>query len=552
MLLFAGAAPARAQAEFAPGSTCHATAQTPASAASARWNCEQRDWSIDEPYALMRFDLRGTDNRQPEVLTSRLVKFIAMQVTVIGSDGRKSSATYRSQDAKFGTSDWVMQFDLPAYDGPADAILVEIDRPARPLLLSSLAVAKTPTDTPQSLRMELMIAMMCGVLLVPLVFNFAFFRVLRERFLLWHVVAVLFMLTQTFVTSGLVNRFFDFSLETLVLLAVTTFNGAIISAAMVAANIIEPGKLDAWHRNLLRSIGLLILPVQLVYLDMGDLRPFASDIYYISFIPVVLLYVSTLWIAARRGSRVVWFQIVAWTPLLAVGSTRIVSALGATDALLTLQLHQHIAITLEVVITSLGVADRFMVLKRQRDRAYEESRTFETLAERDPLTGLMNRRLIENRFEALRAEGFTSLAAVDLDHFKDINDTYGHGVGDDVLRAVAKALQPDAETLVVRLGGEEFLVLLKGDDPLRRAEQRRQAITTRVAHDVPELSSPVTASMGLVEIPGDAIPDADFALIYERADRLLYEAKEAGRNRTVSERMKVFKPRKADRRRVAA
>src|SRR5690606_12685904 len=108
-------------------------------------------------------------------------------------------------------------------------------------------------------------------------------------------------------------------------------------------------------------------------------------------------------------------------------------------------------------------------LRREHDRVEAEARKLGQLAERDALTGLMNRRAIERRFAGLRRTGFNTIAVLDLDHFKAINDIHGHGKGDEVLRAVARALAPDSECLAVRMGGEEFMLLLRGRDGLRRA-----------------------------------------------------------------------------------
>jgi diguanylate cyclase (GGDEF)-like protein len=125
-----------------------------------------------------------------------------------------------------------------------------------------------------------------------------------------------------------------------------------------------------------------------------------------------------------------------------------------------------------------------------------------------------------------------------------------------VLQAVAAALEPDDDTLVLRMGGEEFMLLLRGRNALQRAEARRQAITARVARDVEGLDRPQTASMGLVDVPRDAVPVAGFAELYARADQLLYDAKQAGRNRMISEKMTLFgahrhNRRKTDRRAAA-
>lgn len=168
----------------------------------------------------------------------------------------------------------------------------------------------------------------------------------------------------------------------------------------------------------------------------------------------------------------------------------------------------------------------------------------------DPLTGLADRRTFHARLEeALARPGTPELALmlIDLDRFKSVNDTHGHVMGDAVLRAAADALEPDEDTLAIRLGGEEFLLLLRGTDVATRAERRRQAIAVRVASRMPGLDRVVTASMGLVEQPAGARVLTDFKAFYGHCDRLLYEAKHAGRNRTMSERIQGFAGGRASR-----
>jgi diguanylate cyclase (GGDEF)-like protein len=162
------------------------------------------------------------------------------------------------------------------------------------------------------------------------------------------------------------------------------------------------------------------------------------------------------------------------------------------------------------------------------------------VAGRDPLTGLRNRRSIERRVDELFRIGFRTMAVIDLDQFKSVNDTHGHAVGDVVLRSAAGALIDDRDTKAIRMGGEEFLLLLRGPEPAARAERCRRAISARVAADVPGLDRVVTASMGLVEHDTGGTLEIAFGTLYERCDRLLYEAKRLGRNRTMKEKVTGF------------
>jgi diguanylate cyclase (GGDEF)-like protein len=165
-------------------------------------------------------------------------------------------------------------------------------------------------------------------------------------------------------------------------------------------------------------------------------------------------------------------------------------------------------------------------------RLRRRSQVMQRLAHTDELTGLPNRRDVLNRLDQVLARGVRcALVIVDLDHFKRINDTYGHPAGDAVLRAAAEVLRPvgQAPAALGRLGGEEFVLVLPGTDAdAARAigERLRQSIEAMDLRQVVP-GSPVTTSVGLtVGLPGD-----DASELLRRADRALYLAKARGRNR---------------------
>jgi len=176
-------------------------------------------------------------------------------------------------------------------------------------------------------------------------------------------------------------------------------------------------------------------------------------------------------------------------------------------------------------------------LRRSRDAVEERNAQLEQLATTDPLTGIANRRTLLERLataiESARAERSPlGCVMVDIDHFKQVNDTYGHSAGDAVIRAVAHALRKACrkEDLAARLGGEEFVLLLPGLDAEAAfdvAERVRIAVIALAAGD--ELAVPtLSASFGVVEL----VPDMEgTAGILDAADQALYIAKQGGRNR---------------------
>jgi len=544
-------APAAGASQFPWGTVCHttATANETYSVLAAqpwRWQCADRDWSTGEAKAFVRFDLRGTpEPAAPLGFLTRLTRFERMTLSLVDRSGRVlATRNVTEADMRPATNDWQMSVALPRSPEPAEAVIVEFVGARHAGMLSDARLVTASADTPTMQRQELLIAGLCGLLFMPLILNFAFYRVLRDRFLLWHALAVVFMIVQTLVTSGLINRFATLSVASLCVLSAVSWGGGIAAAALFSADFMEPGKLMARHRKALRLTAVWIPCWTAFYLLAdGPLRSWAAPLYFLSFIPVLGIFTWVMTAAKRRGSRAVNFQIAAWLPIMLVGAIRILSMLGLTGSVLELQLEQHAALGLEVIITTLGAADRFVTMRRQRDRAWAQSRRFEELAERDPLTGLFNRRGVEERFAELHADGFDTMAVIDLDNFKQVNDLHGHAKGDDVLRAAALALAPDEDTLAMRMGGEEFILLLRGKDVLARAERRRQAIALRIAAEVDGLERVVTASMGLVQHPPGGAIMCDFSVLYSHCDRLLYEAKRAGRNRTMSERLQSFGPK---------
>lgn len=171
--------------------------------------------------------------------------------------------------------------------------------------------------------------------------------------------------------------------------------------------------------------------------------------------------------------------------------------------------------------------------------ARRASEHFREMAHRDALTGLHNRRYINERLPALLGDAAVrrtplSLAIVDLDHFKRVNDTLSHSTGDTVLQHVAELLMEAAAApaIAARMGGEEFLLIFPGVDTAEAAQRCEQLRLRIRAHGWEPITGtvPVTTSIGVTTTAdGRITPSA----MLSQADRNLYAAKRAGRDRVV-------------------
>lgn len=186
----------------------------------------------------------------------------------------------------------------------------------------------------------------------------------------------------------------------------------------------------------------------------------------------------------------------------------------------------------------------FAETSHELDKIRDSLKLAEQRSNTDALTGLANRRSLDEFFRlaliaAMERGEPLSVLMIDIDHFKNFNDSYGHQVGDQVLRLVAKVLQDNVRDvdLAARYGGEELIAVLPGTDLIgcatvaerirRRVSEAR--LTRRTTGE--EISS-VTVSIGVAQF---RLAESAEAMI-ERCDRALYQAKQSGRNRTVTER----------------
>jgi len=249
-----------------------------------------------------------------------------------------------------------------------------------------------------------------------------------------------------------------------------------------------------------------------------------------------------IWPPLLWGGLVYLFAYVLLPPHAADVFNFVYFALLLTSSLIALQLghrghqlgHEQMNDLLQIYLSNLAylwVTRLFLAFALQAEAEREHARRLQQLADTDSLTGAFSRRrfleLMGAAIENLGDGGVFSFILLDLDNFKEINDTHGHPVGDKVLIRCAKRIRHNLrdDDVLGRLGGEEFGILLPNvglTEAEKLADRLRQSIEAP-ADDAPA----VTASFGVVE----ARSDCTISGLLTRADRALYRAKWAGKNR---------------------
>ncbi|WP_239017874.1 sensor domain-containing diguanylate cyclase [Sphingomonas aracearum] len=367
-----------------------------------------------------------------------------------------------------------------------------------------------------------------GMCLALLVYNLALWAALRQRFQPAYCFLLLCLLGYAISSSGALGQWtgMDNNLR-------LRLNAVLLAASGIAAILFARAFFErpVFNRTLRRASTIAMAAVGATSLCYSVLAPwhmglFDRGISY-SFLMLVSVAPWVLWRAWRCRSAYLLLFALAWGVPIAVAGLRIAAALNLIGWSFWVDNSTLLSMALEALLTSLAVSYRILLLSRERDEAREQEIAARLLADTDPLTGLLNRRAFLR--DAIGREGEQSLLLVDVDHFKRVNETIGHDGGDEVLRIVARTLRQvaGAGALIARLGGEEFAVL----KPFREAADGEELLASLRAARMP-FDLTVTASAGACIGPLES--EVDWKHLYHHADRALFEAKKAGRDRARS------------------
>jgi len=478
-----------------------------------------------------------------------------MQVHAVLDDGTILSSDYSGQAL---VRNWrpkgyyglpIPGSETPAVRSRIQDIIVAVDDPKVVSAISLIKLASKAKWDGLILPLSIMFAALCGMAIMPLIYNVFFYGALRHSFMLWHSLMIGATVAYTFSSSGLIFIFFpETSLITKMMINYWSLAIGVGASGFFLLRFVEQGKIAPWLQGLIAVTSMLPIFVTAWVLPIdGGYSMDARNYYHASFLPVFFVVLYAMGHALRRGSRAIWFQIAGWTPIILFSLDRVARGMDLYIGWPVLDYGLYFMLVLETVILALGVANRILHLRRRHEHTLRQQAELAVLADTDGLTMLHNRRSFEREFERSQHEWrYSHLAIIDIDFFKRVNDRYGHEIGDTVLRVVGSTLNATPH-FAARIGGEEFTLLMQMDSREKRKNYAAnmlaeicQMLIQAIDEEVPEIREPITFSVGLATIGRRA----SLRSVMATADRRLYDAKNNGRNQIVWVDISAGKPQK--------
>ncbi len=483
-------------------------------------------WLLSGPLAV--HDQRPRDVRIGSTWMDRVTLY------VLYADGqiRRTGFTHRTTGPLLGLGPVIVQA-LPGHDALPVRLLWHVEGTAN---LRGIILGPTLGTQQESANGEALLAALYGVFggmaIALIVYNLALWGALRQAFQPAYCLLVLCLLLYAFTSSGALGQLFpDIDnndrqrLNTLLLAA------SALAALWFARMFFEKAVFTGWLEPASNGVIVALFITSVAWAGAAPWHFHTLDALLIAaYLALLMLVPIILWRAWRVRSNFLWLFAIAWGAPITVAMLRLANAFELIPWSFWLDNSTILSMALEALLSSLAIAYRIRLLSMERDEAREQEVAARLLADTEPLTGLLNRRAFLAR--AVGRQGNQLLLIADVDHFKRVNESIGHDGGDEVLRVVARALRnavpPDA--LVARIGGEEFAILIDAAliDP--NAPSLPDTILDRLRNQRMPFDIKVTASIG--SCTGPLLREADWKALYHSADRALFAAKGAGRNRS--------------------
>jgi len=455
------------------------------------------------------------------------------RITFRFADGDTEQIEFNSRNVGyFMTIGAIWEFPIPVRSSLLEAVFIETRGSAnvRGVVLSPELATRSESYA-RGLALTSAYCAFAGLAVVLLAYNISLWAAMRHSFQLWYCAMVSLLALYTFSSSGALAMLASgldnndrLRLNYALLVAV----GA--STLLFVRHFFGDEAITPRLNRLLHVTIALSAMAALAFAVLAPWQIRLLDTLYFIAITIMLSMVVPLLISARRnGNRYVWIFLVAWAAPILAAILRVANGFNLLPHSTLIDNANILAQSLEAVLSALLVTARVRELGVERDRAIRGERTARRLAAIDPLTGLMNRRAFIDR--AIGRPGRHRLMLIDIDHFKSVNDRFGHDIGDEVLRAVTSVIQSSCPQngLAVRLGGEEFALLIP---ELDFATCRPEMVLKAIRSEPMPRDAHVTVSIGHAE--GPMASEESWKRLYRLADSALYRAKTDGRDRCCS------------------
>jgi diguanylate cyclase (GGDEF)-like protein len=548
LLVHAWPGAARAEGVALRASLCEATAPAGAAASDAalaglRFTCRDGSASgYNDRWVWLRVDRIAALRAMPagwQLLIDQ-ARFDQIAIVARAKDGSSQRIVRAAAELK---QNWT----------PGGALRFTVDRPGSDLTalyvgfarldalnLMRKVTAVTPADAQRfSDGWLVLMGLFAGALLSAFSYNLLIYTGQRYAFQRWYLVwagiALAYGLTWTNMAAFALPGFVGPAAVRMEFILVGIMIGA---GNMFFLSVLEDGMLPRWLQRAGR--GVAVASVLLGVVASADtLLPAAMTDRWLNdaVIANALCVLVGLCYAIPRRSRIIWFYLVGWTPAICVLALRLARNLDLLPQDDVVDMATFASIAFESVVLSLAIADRFRLLRRERDLAEQarnaiaiESDTLRKAAHTDFLTGLGNRAAFQMAMTAMiEGKAGFSLFLIDVDHLKEINDRLGHDGGDAMLAYVSGRLVKAAGEggHIARIGGDEFALLLPATSEAARTMSALDAIQGEQWRHAGRSWS-ISLSIGSARFPEDA---DSLDTLYKSADLALYQAKQLGRRR---------------------
>lgn len=531
-------------------STCFAVTDTAlpstAEVERLRYTCDRSVRPDTRRWTWLRLDAAaiGSLPREWRLIVDQ-TRFERVALITIKHDGTVTRLDRRWTEMQgIGAPGGVLRFPVEPRGNEIRAVYLGFEKIDDLALVRSVTAATREEAAQSHDRWLILMGLFSGTLLSAFAYNVMIDRGRRFPFqrwyLAWIAIALAYGLTWSNVAGLLIPGLVGPSAVTLDYILV----GLLVAAGgMFFLSLVEDRLLPRWlHRSGRGLAGIGLLFGLLAATDGAVFHPILMDrLLNLSVMASAIMAFLGIAYAIRRGSRVVWFYVIGWGPVIAIFAARVLRNLGMFPQGDTLDIAMFAALAFEAIILSLATSDRFRALcnelelaRQSREWGLIEAEKLRSAALTDPLTGLGNRAAFQSALQthvATRRDAPFTLFLIDIDHLKDVNDRHGHAVGDAMLCHIASRLAALTEThgaIPVRLGGDEFaIVAADADDRSALVEADLMQLQGAIWHHGTEQRA-LSLSIGSARCPVDGRePD----LLYRNADLALYQAKRLGRSR---------------------